>query len=92
MFPKLYSDLLKIAICFLRIAICSDERMEEPIPCGGNYMCDNGTYCSDGWEVTNLISFSFLVLEDFQAKKVKVGELKKKKVKERKVKMREWKK
>ena len=33
----------------------SDERMEEPIPCGGNYICDNGTYCSDGWEVRHCI-------------------------------------
>ena len=47
---------------FLTIGICSDERMEEPIPCGGNYMCDNGTYCSDGWEVTITIIIITIVI------------------------------
>merc|ERR1719397_2155887 len=47
------------------------ERMEEPIPCGGNYMCDNGTYCSDGWEgpnygITNFDNFLHSMLTVFQ--------------------------
>jgi voltage-dependent calcium channel L type alpha-1D len=49
----------------------TNERMEEPIPCGGNYMCDNGTYCSDGWEgpnygITNFDNFLHSMLTVFQ--------------------------
>ena len=43
--------------------------MEEPIPCGGNYMCDNGTYCSDGWEVNWHRYFLFFVFRRFLREK-----------------------
>ena len=45
--------------------------MEDPIPCGGNYECPNGTYCGDGWEgpnygITNFDNFLHSMLTVFQ--------------------------
>jgi hypothetical protein len=27
--------------------LSTGEIMEEPVPCGGNYMCPNGTICKE---------------------------------------------
>ena len=46
--------------------------MEDPIPCGGNYQCPNGTMeCKEGWEgpnygITNFDNFPHSMLTVFQ--------------------------
>ena len=45
--------------------------MEDPIPCGGNYACPNGTYCGEFWEgpnygITNFDNFLHSMLTVFQ--------------------------
>ena len=45
--------------------------MEEPKPCGGNYICPNGTECKEFWEgpnygITNFDNFLFSMLTVFQ--------------------------
>ena len=45
--------------------------MEDPIPCGGNYKCPNGTECREYWEgpnygITNFDNFLHSMLTVFQ--------------------------
>ena len=45
--------------------------MEDPIPCGGNYHCPNGTVCQEYWEgpnygITNFDNFIHSMLTVFQ--------------------------
>ncbi len=45
--------------------------MEDPKPCGGNYICPNGTECREFWEgpnygITNFDNFLFSMLTVFQ--------------------------
>ena len=47
------------------------EMMEDPIPCGGNYKCPNGTECREYWEgpnygITNFDNFLHSMLTVFQ--------------------------
>ena len=49
----------------------SDEMMEEPIPCGGNYHCPEGTVCREYWAgpnygITNFDNFIQSMLTVFQ--------------------------
>merc|ERR1719232_888926 len=49
----------------------TDEMMEDPIPCGGNYHCPNGTECREYWEgpnygITNFDNFLHSMLTVFQ--------------------------
>ena len=51
--------------------IFSDEMMEDPIPCGGNYHCPEGTVCKEYWEgpnygITNFDNFPHSMLTVFQ--------------------------
>ena len=45
--------------------------MEDPIPCGGNYHCPEGTVCKEYWEgpnygITNFDNFPHSMLTVFQ--------------------------
>ncbi|XP_023340259.1 muscle calcium channel subunit alpha-1, partial [Eurytemora carolleeae] len=45
--------------------------MEDPKPCGGNFICPNGTICQEYWEgpnygITNFDNFAFSMLTVFQ--------------------------
>ena len=45
--------------------------MDDPKPCGGNYLCPNGTVCAEYWEgpnygITNFDNFAFSMLTVFQ--------------------------
>jgi len=49
----------------------TDEMMEDPIPCGGNYHCPEGTVCKEYWEgpnygITNFDNFPHSMLTVFQ--------------------------
>ena len=49
----------------------SGAMMEDPKPCGGNYICPNGTECREFWEgpnygITNFDNFMFSMLTVFQ--------------------------
>ena len=46
---KLFSGILH-KTCFDNV---TGEMMEDPIPCGGNYNCPEGTYCGEFWDGPN---------------------------------------
>ena len=59
------------AIFFFYFSIFVGEMMEDPIPCGGNYKCPNGTECREYWEgpnygITNFDNFLHSMLTVFQ--------------------------
>ena len=54
-----------------KFSFAVDEMMEDPIPCGGNYHCPNGTVCREYWEgpnygITNFDNFLHSMLTVFQ--------------------------
>ena len=56
---------------FFYFSIFVGEMMEDPIPCGGNYKCPNGTECREYWEgpnygITNFDNFLHSMLTVFQ--------------------------
>jgi len=64
---ELFSGILH-KTCFNNV---TGEMMEDPIPCGGNYNCPNGTYCGEFWEgpnygITNFDNFLHSMLTVFQ--------------------------
>ena len=50
-FKEIVISRVELLMCVTLTLTSTDEMMEEPIPCGGNYMCENGTFCRAGWEV-----------------------------------------
>merc|ERR1719167_205302 len=64
---ELFSGILH-KTCFDNV---TGEMMEDPIPCGGNYNCPEGTYCGEFWDgpnygITNFDNFLHSMLTVFQ--------------------------
>ena len=64
-------QLLILVLYFFYFSIFVGEMMEDPIPCGGNYKCPNGTECREYWEgpnygITNFDNFLHSMLTVFQ--------------------------